>query len=99
MEIQGGIDMIDKEQLRLWWDTFVGDENFTEIRIIGRFQYSGYFKDFDNLCAQLEPYTNMDDEQIYFVLNKIDDACYARPQCEKFIKYLRMITTLFHVVS
>lgn len=91
--------MIDKEQLRLWWDTFVGDENFTEIRIIGRFQYSGYFKDFDNLCAQLEPYTNMDDEQIYFVLNKIDDACYARPQCEKFIKSAKVSTNDNDIVS
>lgn len=84
--------MIDKEQLRLWWDTFVGDGNFTEIRIIGRFQYSGYFKDFDNLCAQLEPYTNMDDEQIYFVLNQIDSSCYARPQCEKFLKSVKVST-------
>lgn len=84
--------MIDKEQLRLWWNTFVGDGNFTEVRILGRFQYSGYFKDFDNLCAQLEPFTNMDDEQIYFVLNQIDSSCYARPQCEKFLKSVKVST-------
>lgn len=91
--------MVDKVELRKWWDIFVGDGNFTEIRIIGRFQYSGYFKDFDNLCAQLEPYTNMDDEQIYFVLNKIDDACYARPQCEKFIKSAKVSTNDNDIVS
>ena len=28
----------------------------------------------------------MDDEQIYFVMNKFKDDCYARPQCEKFVK-------------
>lgn len=84
--------MIDKEQLRLWWNTFVGNGNFTEVRILGRFQYSGYFKDFDNLCAQLEPFTNMDDEQIYFVLNQIDGSCYARPQCEKFLKSVKVST-------
>ena len=84
--------MIDKEQLRLWWDTFVGDGNFTEVRILGRFQYSGYFKSFDNLCTQLEPFTNMDDEQIYFVLNQIDSSCYARPQCEKFLKSVKVST-------
>lgn len=84
--------MIDKEQLRLWWNTFVGDGNFTEVRILGRFQYSGYFKSFDNLCAQIEPYSNMDDEQIYFVLNQIDSSCYARPQCEKFIKSVKVST-------
>lgn len=85
--------MIDKEQLRLWWNTFVGEGNFTEVRILGRFSYSGYFKSFDNLCKQLEPYTNMDDEQIYFILNSIDKDCYARPQCEKFVKSPKATTT------
>lgn len=78
--------MIDKIELKKTWDLFVGENGFTEVRILGRFQYSGYFKSFENLCAQLEPYTNMDDEQIYFVMNKIKDDCYARPQCEKFVK-------------
>lgn len=84
--------MIDKIELRKWWDIFVGDGNFTEIRILGKFQYSGYFKSFDNLCKQLEPYTEMDNEQIYFVLNRIDESCYARPQCEKFIKSVKVST-------
>ena len=84
--------MIDKTELRRWWDLFVGDGNFTEVRILGKFQYSGYFKDFENLCKQLEPYTEMDDEQIYFVLNKIDESCYARPQCEKLVKSPKVTT-------
>ncbi len=78
--------MIDKVELKKTWDLFVGENGFTEVRILGKFQYSGYFKSFDNLCKQLEPYTEMDDEQIYFVMNKIKDDCYARPQCEKFVK-------------
>ena len=78
--------MIDKIELKKTWDLFVGENGFTEVRILGKFQYSGYFKSFDNLCKQLEPYTEMDDEQIYFVMNKIKDDCYARPQCEKFVK-------------
>lgn len=85
--------MIDKEQLRLWWNTFVGDGNFTEVRILGRFSYSGYFRNFENLISQIEPYTNMDDEQIYFVLNSIDKDCYARPQCERFLKSPKVTTT------
>lgn len=84
--------MIDKVELRKWWDIFVGDGNFTEVRILGRFQYSGYFKDFDNLARQLEPYTEMDDEQIYFVLNRIDESVYGRPQCEKFLKSPKVTT-------
>ena len=78
--------MIDKAELKKTWDLFVGENGFTEVRILGRFQYSGYFKSFDNLCNQLAPYTEMDDEQIYFVMNHISKDCYARPQCEKFIK-------------
>ena len=78
--------MIDRTELKKTWDLFVGENGFTEVRILGKFQYSGYFKSFDNLCRQLEPYTEMDDEQIYFVMNKISGDCYARPQCEKFIK-------------
>ena len=78
--------MIDKIELKKTWDLFVGENGFTEVRILGKFQYSGYFKSFDNLCKQLEPYTEMDDEQIYFVMNKIKEDCYARPQCEKFVK-------------
>lgn len=91
--------MLDKVELRKWWDIFVGDGNFTEVRILGKFQYSGYFKSFDNLCKQLEPYTEMDDEQIYFVLNRIDESCYARPQCEKFIKSVKVSTNDNDIIS
>lgn len=78
--------MLDKEGIKKWWNIFVGDGNFTEVRILGKFTYSGYFKDVDNLITQLEPYANMDDEQVYFLLNKLDDAVYGRQQCEKFVK-------------
>lgn len=91
--------MIDKIELKKTWDLFVGDNGFTEVRILGRFQYSGYFKSFENLCVQLEPYTNMDDEQIYFVMNKISADCYARPQCEKFIKSPKSTTKDDEIIS
>lgn len=78
--------MVDKLELKKTWDLFVGNDGFTEVRILGKFTYSGYFRSFENLCSQLEPYTNMDDEQIYFVMNKIASDCYARSQCEKFVK-------------
>lgn len=78
--------MVDIVELKKTWDLFVGEGGFTEVRILGKFQYSGYFKSFENLCKQLEPYTEMEDEQIYFVMNSIRPECYARPQCEKFVK-------------
>lgn len=84
--------MIDQDKLRRWWDVFVGDGCFTEVRILGRFQYSGYFRSFENLVRQIEPYTNMDDEQLYFVLNAIDESCYGRQQCERIVKSPKITT-------
>lgn len=83
--------MIDIETIRKWWSVFVVD-GFTEVRILGRFQYSGYFKSIDSLIQAIEPYSNMDDEQIYFVLNRIDDACYGRQQSEKIVKSPKITT-------
>ena len=91
--------MIDKIELKKTWDLFVGKDGFTEVRILGKFQYSGYFKSFENLCAQLEPYTEMDDEQIYFVMNKISSDCYARPQCERFVKSPKATTKDDEIIS
>ena len=91
--------MIDKSELKKTWDLFVGENGFTEVRILGKFQYSGYFKSFDNLCKQLEPYTEMDDEQIYFVMNNISGDCYARPQCEKFLKSPKATTKDDEIIS
>lgn len=85
--------MFDKGQLKRWWDIFVGEGGFTEVRILGKFQYSGYFKSFENLVKEIEPYTDMDNEQIYFVLNQINPDCYGRQQCEKMVKSPKMTTT------
>ena len=84
--------MIDKTTIQKWWNIFVGDGGFTEVRILGKFSYSGYFKSVENLISQIEPYSNMDDEQIYFILNKIDDACYGRQQSEKIVKSPKITT-------
>lgn len=84
--------MINIDTIRRWWDVFVGAEGFTEIRILGKFTYSGYFKSLDNLLEAIQPYAEMDDEQIYFVLNDIDPSCYGRKQCEKFVKGAKITT-------
>lgn len=84
--------MINIETIRRWWDVFVGDGGFTEVRILGKFSYSGYFKSVDNLLEAIQPYTEMDDEQIYFVLNDIAPSCYGRKQCEKFVKNPKITT-------
>lgn len=91
--------MINIDTIRKWWDVFVGDGNFTEIRILGKFQYSGYFKSLDKLIQAIEPYAEMDNEQIYFTLNEINPDCYGRQQCEKIVKSPKTTTTDSDIVS
>lgn len=78
--------MINEDTLRQWWHIFKNDSELVEIRILGRFQYSGYYKSIDKLIEDIKPYEELPDEQIYFTLNDIDDGCYGRQQCEKFVK-------------
>lgn len=85
--------MIDKDTIRKWWQVFVGDGGFTEVRILGKYQYSGYFKSLETLISAIEPFAEMDDEQIYFTLNEINDSCYGRQQCERIIKSPKATTT------
>lgn len=84
--------MINEETIRRWWDLFVKDNGFTEVRILGRFQYSGYFDNVDTLISAIKPYADMDDEQMYFVLNKIDSACFGRQQSGKIVKSPKITT-------
>ena len=84
--------MINEETIRRWWDIFVKDNGFTEVRILGRFQYSGYFDNVDSLISSIKPYADMDDEQMYFVLNKIDNACFGRQQSGKIVKSPKITT-------
>lgn len=90
--------MINVETIRKWWSIFVGG-GFCEVRILGRFQYSGYFRDVENLISQIEPYTKMDDEQCYFTLNMINSDCYGRQQSEKFIKSPKVTTNDTDIIA
>lgn len=87
------MNMIDKTRLQQWWNLFVGDGNFTEVRILGKFQYSGYFKSVENLYNAILPYIDMPDEQVYFVMNEINPACYGRQQSEHIVKSPKITTT------
>lgn len=83
---------MNEQELRKWWSIFVGDGNFTEVRILGKFNYSGYFSTPDAIIAAIQPYVTMDDEQFYFVMNRIDPSCYGRQQCEKIVKSPKITT-------
>ena len=83
---------MDEQELYKWWSIFVGDGNFTEVRILGKFSFSGYFKSPEAIIASIQPYLSMDDEQFYFVMNRIDPSCYGRQQCEKIVKSPKITT-------
>ena len=85
--------MINEQTLREWWEVFKNKSELVEIRILGRFQYSGYYKNIDKLIEDIKPYEELPDEQIYFTLNDIDDGCYGRAQCEKIIKSPKTTTS------
>lgn len=79
------------DMLKKWWDIFV--DGMTEVRILASYgTYSGYFRSYDNLINQLRQLGNVDGAQVYFVLNKINDACYSRVQCERFVKKPKQTT-------
>ena len=85
--------MINENTLRRWWKVFKNGSELVEIRILGKFQYSGYYKNIDKLIEDIKPYEDMPDEQIYFTLNDIDEGCYGRAQSEKIIKSPKTTTS------
>lgn len=90
--------MINEQTLRRWWAVFKNGSELVEIRILGRFQYSGYYKNIDKLIEDIKPYEELPDEQIYFTLNDIDDGCYGRAQSEKIIKSPKTTTSDSNII-
>lgn len=90
--------MINENTLRQWWHVFKDDSELVEVRILGKFAYSGYYKNIGKLIEDIKPYEDMPDEQIYFTLNDIDDGCYGRAQCEKIVKSPKTTTNDNNIV-
>lgn len=80
--------MIDREQLYTWWRVF--QENgakLCEIRCLeGKKSYSGYFHSLDNIIREIEPLSERDNMQMYFVMNNIKEDCYDRQQKERLVE-------------
>ena len=70
--------MINKNELYKWWDVFKNGGDLTEIRILdGSKTYSGYFKDIGKIIETVELFDEKTHGQMYFTLNKINEACYG----------------------
>lgn len=71
-------------EIRKTLEVIKGNE-LVEVRIIGNGNknYSGYFKNIDNLISEVERYES--NGNVYFIFNKLKDECYHREQCEKMV--------------
>jgi len=87
--------MIDQETIRRWWQVFKEDgDHLTEIRILdGKRNWSGYFTDVERIISAILPFDSSPHAQIYFTLNRINEACYGRAQKDKMILVTREPTT------
>jgi len=82
---------MDEKYIRYTFELMKAENELIEVRTISsRSNYSGYFKSVDNLIKELHKYQN---GNIYFVLNKISDACYSREQRECFIEKAKNTTS------
>lgn len=85
---------MNEYSIRKTFDALQKHDEPIEVRIVaGRATYSGYFKNIDNLINKLKAFDNMRGANVYFVLNKINDDCYDRQQCEQFIQNPKQTTT------
>ncbi len=77
--------------IRRTFELLKQENELIEVRLIGaRTNLSGYFKSVDNVIKSLSKTSNCN---VYFVLNRISDACYAREQSEKLIEHAKNTTT------
>jgi len=87
--------MIDREQIYKWWEIFQkGGQKLCEIRVLGKNKetFSGYYRDVNNIIRDIEPLSNNDSLQFYFILNTITPECYDRTQHEHIIKFPKETT-------
>lgn len=86
--------MINEREIVKTFDTFKVNNGLVEVRVIsGKQNWSGYFKDVDNLIESLKPFDKDKNANIYFVFNAIDEACYSKMQKEQFVQNAQTTTT------
>ena len=75
---------MNESQIRYTFELLKQPSELIEVRCItSKSNYSGYFKNVDNIIRELPKFSN---GNVYFVLNQISDACYSREQTERFIE-------------
>lgn len=90
---------MNETTIRKWWQIFKGNGTLTEVRIINPKKsgtYSGYFKDIDTLIEAIRSY---EQSNIYFTLNPINDALFAREQSNRIIQWPKNTTADHEVIG
>ena len=82
---------MNETQIRYTFELLKRPNELVEVRCItSKSNYSGYFKSVDNIIRELPKFSN---GNVYFVLNKISDACYSREQTEYFVEKAKNTTS------
>lgn len=76
--------MIDERTIRRWWDIFKAPNRLTEVRIIGKVTYSGYFSDVETMLSEIKRFDGMGG--IYATINELDGSLSGREQAGCIIK-------------
>lgn len=77
---------MNTDEIRKWHSVFKRPDELFEIRIVGETRtWSGYFYDVEEAIRQLQPFDN---ENIYYSVNEVKQACASRAQfnCFKQVK-------------
>ncbi len=78
-------------EFRKYLDVLKPNGELFEIRILdGKKTYSGYFKDSETAYNATKQYENC---AIYVTLNRINEACFSREQCNKITQYPKATTS------
>ena len=83
--------MIDERTIRRWWDIFKAPDHLTEVRIIGKANYSGYFSDVETMLSEIRRYDGQGG--IYATINEIDSALAGREQGDRIVKSPKQSTS------
>jgi archaellum biogenesis ATPase FlaH len=87
----------NKSELYKWWSIFKQNHKLVEIRVIGNKRtFSGYYKNIENLIRDVEQHY---DDNIYFTIGNINEACYGRPQCEQMVMNPKNTTSDAEITS
>ena len=81
---------MNTQEVKRTLEIFKRPGEIVEVRIVGKVTSSGYFKDSERLIEAIKGVRN---KNVYFVMNRISDACYSREQSERLVDKPKQTTS------